>query len=103
MLSTLSRSRWMSFELAFHPEALREWHKLDSTVRDPCKKKLAERLIEPRVIAHRLRGSAERYKIKLRSAGYWLVCEVRDQQLLVLVFAVGRRERHAVYRQADRR
>ena len=54
MLSTLSRSRWMSFELAFHPEALREWHKLDATVRDQFKKKLAERLIEPRVVAYRL-------------------------------------------------
>lgn len=103
MLSSLSRSRWMSFELAFHPEALREWHKLDATVHDQFKKKLAERLIEPRVVAHRLRGSAERYKIKLRSAGYRLVYEVRDQQLLVLVLAVGRRDRNAVYRQADRR
>lgn len=54
MLSTLSRSCWMSFELAFHPEALREWHKLDATVRDQFKKKLAERLIEPRVVAYRL-------------------------------------------------
>ena len=42
MLSTLSRYRLMSFELAFHPEALREWHKLDTTVRDQFKKKLAE-------------------------------------------------------------
>lgn len=93
----------MSFELAFHPEALREWHKLHASVRDQFKKKLAERLIEPRVVAHRLRGSAERYKIKLRSAGYRLVYEERDQQLLVLVLAVGRRDRNAVYRQADRR
>ena len=93
----------MSFELSFHSEALREWHKLDATVRDQFKKKLAELLIEPRVVAHRLRGSAERYKIKLRSAGYRLVYEVRDQQLLVLVLAVGRRDRNAVYRQADRR
>jgi mRNA interferase RelE/StbE len=72
-------------------------------LRDQFKKKLAERLIEPRVVAHRLRGSAERYKIKLRRAGYRLVYEVRDQQLLVMVLAVGRRDRNAVYRQADRR
>jgi mRNA interferase RelE/StbE len=93
----------MSFELAFHPEALREWNRLDAALRTQFKKKLAERLIEPRVAAHRLRGPSERYKIKLRAAGYRLVYEVHDQQLLVLVLVVGRRDRSAVYRQADRR
>lgn len=83
----------MSFELAFDPEALREWNRLDASLREQFKKKLAERLIEPRVSAHRLRGSAERCKIKLRAAGYRLVCEVREQRLLVLVLAVGRRDR----------
>jgi len=37
----------MSLELALHPEALREWHKLDATVRDQFKKKLAERHSKP--------------------------------------------------------
>jgi hypothetical protein len=31
------------------------------------------------------------------------VYEVRDHELLVLVVAVGKRERNAVYRQADQR
>jgi mRNA interferase RelE/StbE len=33
--------------LALHPEALREWRTLSSGIREPFKKKLAERLIEP--------------------------------------------------------
>jgi mRNA-degrading endonuclease RelE of RelBE toxin-antitoxin system len=32
-----------------------------------------------------------------------LIYEVRDHELLVLVVAVGKRERNAVYRQADQR
>lgn len=93
----------MSFELAFHPEALREWQRLDGFIRTQFKKKLAERLLEPRIPARKLRGSADRYKIKLRAAGYRLVYEVRDQHLLVLVVAVGKRDRNAVYRQAGLR
>lgn len=93
----------MSFELAFHPEALREWHRLDSSIRNQFKKRLAERLLEPRILSSRLRGSRDRYKIKLRAAGFRLVYEVRDQELLVLVIAVGKRDRNAVYHQSDRR
>jgi len=55
------------------------------------------------VPAAKLSGHPDRYKIKLRSAGYRLVYEVRDQVLLVLVIAVGRRDRNAVYRAASRR
>jgi len=93
----------MPFDLAFHPEALREWRKLPDGIRVQFKKKLAERLIEPRIPASKLRGSSDRYKIKLRAAGFRLVYEVRDQQVLVLVVAVGKRERQAVYRKADQR
>ena len=64
---------------------------------------MAERLHEPRIPVSKLRGSFNRYKIKLRAAGFRLVYEVRDLELLVLVVAVGKRERNAVYRQADQR
>jgi mRNA interferase RelE/StbE len=93
----------MTFELQFHPDALDEWRKLDSTVREQLKKKLAERLVEPRVPAARLSGQRDRYKIKLKSLGYRLVYEVRGAELVVLVVAVGKRERNAVYRRAAAR
>ena len=93
----------MTYELAFLEAALKEWHRLDSSIRKQLKKKLAERLEQPHVPSARLSGSVNRYKIKLRSAGYRLVYEVRDKQLLVLVIAVGRRDRNAVYRLADKR
>jgi len=62
-----------------------------------------ERLEQPRLQSARLHGQADRYKIKLRDAGYRLVYEVRDTEVLVLVVAVGRRDRNAVYRAANRR
>ena len=93
----------MPFELAFHPEALQEWRKLTPGIREQFKNKLAERLHEPRTPVSQLRGSSNRTKIKLRAPGFRLVVEVRDRKLLVLVVAVGKRERNAAYRQADQR
>lgn len=93
----------MSYELNFHPDALDEWRKLDKSVRDQFKKKLAERLQTPRVPASQLSSQKDRYKIKLRNAGYRLVYEVREKQLVVVVVAVGKRERNAVYRAASNR
>lgn len=95
--------RSMTYELAFLDEALKEWRKLDGTIRDQFKAKLAERLENPKVPAARLHGSKERYKIKLRTAGYRLVYQVKDRELLVIVVAVGKRERNEVYRAAERR
>lgn len=93
----------MSFELGFVDEALAEWRKLDGSIREQFKRKLEERLANPRVPSAKLSGHPDRYKVKLRSIGYRLVYEVRDQQLLVVVIAVGKRERSAVYKAADKR
>ena len=93
----------MTYDLAFLDEALKEWRKLDNATREQFKAKLAERLQNPKVPSARLHGAKERYKIKLRNAGFRLVYQVRDRELLVLVVAVGRRERNDVYRAAERR
>lgn len=94
----------MSYEIAFLEAALKEWRALDSSLRDQFKKKLAERLEQPRVPKDRLHGAQrDRYKIKLRYAGYRLVYEVREAEILILVIAVGRRDSAEVYDRASRR
>lgn len=93
----------MSYSLVFKQEALSEWRKLDASLREQFRNKLSERLLTPHVPSARLSGSKHRYKIKLRSAGYRLVYEVRDAELVVLVIAVGKRDRNLVYRLAERR
>ena len=93
----------MSYELAFLPSALREWNKLGATVRAQFKKKLAERLEAPRVPGDALSGMAEHYKVKLRASGYRLVYRVEEEAVTVVMVAVGKRERGAVYKAAARR
>lgn len=93
----------MSYSLAFLPSAQKEWRKLGDTVRVQFKKKLAERLLHPRIAADALHGMPQHYKIKLRQAGYRLVYRVDDDVLTVLVVAVGRRDHSGVYEAAKRR
>ncbi len=90
----------MTYELAFLEASLREWKKLDGSIREQFRARLAERLETPRIPSAKLMGHADRYKIKLKTAGYRLVYEVRDREILVLVIAVGRRDRDEVYKLA---
>ena len=92
-----------TYRLEFLPSATKEWNKLGAPIREQFKKKLAERLIMPRVPAARLSGLADCYKIKLRSVGYRLVYRVIDETVVVSVIAVGQRDRNHVYNVAARR
>jgi len=93
----------MTYSLEFTVSALKEWRALGATIREQFKKKLAERIGRPRVAAAQLRGIPDCYKIKLASAGYRLVYQVVESRLVVVVVAVGKRERAEVYRTAARR
>ena len=93
----------MSYKLKFLEDALKEWNKLDSTIKEQFKKKLKERMEEPEIPSAKLSGAKDRYKIKLSSAGYRLVYEVKNEILTVVVIAVGKRERNAVYKNAAKR
>lgn len=93
----------MSYKLVFKQDAFKEWKGLDSTIREQFKKKLKKRLPSPRVESSRLSGLKDCYKIKLRAAGYRLVYEVRDREVVVSVVAVGKRERNEVYKIAAKR
>jgi mRNA interferase RelE/StbE len=93
----------MSYELRFKEDAKKEWDKLDGYVREYFKKKLAERLQEPKILSARLRGMGDCYKIKLRGSGHRLVYQVRDNELVVVVIAVGKRDKNLVYKLATKR
>ena len=82
---------------------LKEWRKLDNPRRLQFKKKLQELLKHPRNEANRLRELPDCYKIKLRRSGYRLIYQVQDQRLVVLVVAIGKREREKAYKDASHR
>ena len=75
----------MSYRLLFKIAARKEWDKLDATVREIFKRRLAERLKKPHNESSRLSGMKNCYKIKLRQAGYRLVYQVREKKLVVVV------------------
>ena len=87
----------MSYELEFLPSALKEWQKLDNSIKVQFKKKLSERLENPKVAKDKLRGYEDVYKFKLRDVGYRLAYQVKDDEIVVLVLVVGKRENNEVY------
>lgn len=93
----------MIYKLKFLPSAKREWDKLDNSIKAQFKGKLKKCLENPHIPSNRLRDFDCAYKIKLRSAGYRLVYEVNDQEIVVFVIAVGKRENNAVYHKAINR
>ena len=92
-----------TYRLEFLPSALKEWRKLGATVRNQFARKLDERLATPHVPSARLSEFPDCYKIKLRKVGYRLVYRVDDDRIVVIVIAVGKRERNEAYKTAAKR
>lgn len=83
----------MSYELRFVPSALKEWNKLDNSIRMVFKKALIKRLVNPIIpLAKIIDKPIVCYKIKLRSVGYRLIYTVENDELAVLVLIVDRRD-----------
>ncbi len=93
----------MTYKLIFKKRAKKEWDKLDPFIKTILKKKLKERLKAPCIKSAELSNLENCYKIKLRNSGYRLVYQVRDQEVVVVVIAVGKRDRSAIYRIASER
>jgi len=83
----------MIYDLDFKPKALKEWSKIDYSIREQFKKKLKKRLENPKVESDKLSGYDNIYKIKLRSSGFRLAYEVKDKEIVVLVLKVGKRDK----------
>jgi mRNA interferase RelE/StbE len=83
----------MNYELEFKPKALKEWKKLDNDIRGQFKKKLSKIVKNPKIPSNKLNGYENIYKIKLKSSGYRLAYEVKDDEIIVLVLKVGKRDK----------
>ena len=83
----------MIYELAIHPEAEREWSKLDEPVKRRFKQKLLkERLTHPRVAKHALYGVPDTYKIKITTPQFRLAYHVNDDTRCLTILAVSSRD-----------
>lgn len=82
----------MTYELEFAKVALKKFDKLNPQIAEQFIRKLEAILENPKIPKNKLRGSADLYKVKLRSAGYRLVYQVIDDRIVVLVLDVDRRD-----------
>lgn len=93
----------MTYKIKFREDALKEWQKLDKAIQQQFAKKLKKCSENPHIPSAKLRDAKDSYKIKLRSSGFRLVYQVIDDQLIIAVVAVGKRERSDVYKLASER
>ena len=93
----------MSYTVKFREDALKEWQKLDKAIQQQFAKKLKKCCENPHIPSAKLRGIKDCYKIKLRTSGFRLVYQVIEDTLVIVVVAVGKRERSEVYNLASER
>ena len=90
-----------TYSLEFLRQATSEWRALDSAIRNQIQKKLDKRLRNPHNPADRLTGKlAGLYRLKFSKSGMRLIYQVKDDRLLVVVVAIGKREDFDVYQSA---
>lgn len=82
----------MTYSLKFHPDALDEWNGLPEPVKEYFKKKLQQRLENPHIPKSRLSGGYNLYKIKRMRPPFRLTYHVNDNELIVTVLSVGKRD-----------
>ncbi len=87
----------MTYKIKFTPISDKEWKKIDSTIRNQFKKKIEKIIHNPRIPKNKLSGYENVYKIKLRNSGFRLAYEVKDEQIVILVVSIGKRENGKIY------
>ncbi|MGR3978999.1 type II toxin-antitoxin system RelE/ParE family toxin [Acinetobacter sp. 1207_04] len=82
----------MSYKLKFKETARKKFSKLNPDIAKQILKKLVKVLENPKIPKNKLSGSSDQYKIKLKSVGYRLVYQVIDNELVIVVIDVDRRD-----------
>lgn len=91
----------MTYRVKFRTDALKEWNGLDKAIQQQFARKLKKCAENPHIPSAKLRPDC--YKIKLRASGFRLVYQVINDELIIAVVAVGKREHSEVYKLASKR
>lgn len=92
------------FRVLFHDGVQDEFFNLDKAIQTRLSRKLAKRAVAPINPADALSGElAGCYKLKDNKSGSRLVYAVIEDKVLLLVIAIGKRERLSVYKIAATR
>ncbi|WP_406947345.1 type II toxin-antitoxin system RelE family toxin [Psychrobacter jeotgali] len=103
MSDAVEKPKVSAYTLMIVPEALKEWNKLNNSIKLQLKSKLKSIQLTPKIPKNRLSGLEGCYKIKLMRAGYRLVYQVIDSKVIVLIWAIDKREDSKVYDSARKR
>ena len=91
----------MPFEIEFHPIALSDWRALDNSVRIQFLKKLSKIVEHPRIDNSELVGDLQGcFKIKIHSTGHRMIYQILEDENVIYVIGVGRRDGGAAYERA---
>lgn len=85
------------YELQFGRHALKQWHRLDLSIRKQFAKKLDKILDHPHVLSTRMHGFKDAYRLKLHKAGYRLAYGVLDEKIVVVMISIGERDKNQVF------
>ena len=88
----------MTYKIKFTPASNKEWKKIDSSIRIQFRKKLEKVVLNPRIPKNKLSGYENIYKIKLKKSGFRIAYEVKDEEIVLLVISVGKRENNKIYK-----
>jgi mRNA interferase RelE/StbE len=92
----------ITFDVDFRPRAKKAFDRLGTADQRQLAAKLKSRCLNPRVPADAVREIPDGYKVKLRSSGIRAIYQVQEGRLVLLVLAIGKREREKAYKDAIR-
>lgn len=93
----------MTYKVKFRTDALKEWNNLDKFIQQQFARKLKKCAENPHIPSSKLSGMPDCYKIKLRASDFRLVYQVINDELIIAVVAVGKREHSEFYNLASKR
>ena len=85
----------MVWRIEFDPRAVKELAKLDRPIQRRILKDLRDRiatLVDPRSIGEALRGEELGRFWKYRIGAYRVICDIRDEDIVILVIRIGDRK-----------
>ncbi len=92
-----------TYKLKFDKKAKKIFDKLNPQVRSQFVGKLRKIVVNPHIEGSSLKGELSNcYKIKLRSSGYRLIYKAVDEEIVILVLAIGKRDKNQAYIEAEK-
>lgn len=103
-MSNPHREDKIGYRIMLTRESLKEWNKLDHSIKVLFERKLKNIIHNPVIPKNKLHGNLSScYKLKLNRIGYRLIYEVREKTVVLVVWAINKRDKSKAYKSASSR